>query len=79
MCNRFDFHTINTISDVSHNITTFIRLPVQFVLDIIEEVPQLRYFFEIDCSTGFGIISLIISLLFWFFSFVFLTVLFDRG
>jgi hypothetical protein len=70
MCSRFDFYPIHTISDVVHNLNTFIRIPVQMILSFIEdETPKLGYFFEISCSTGTGSVSFIVSLFLWFIFF----------
>ncbi len=67
MCSRFDFYPINTISDVLHNVETFVRIPVQFLLSFVEDyLPKIGYFFEITCSTGTGFLSFLISLFLWF-------------
>jgi hypothetical protein len=67
ICARIhNFVEIYTISDLSHNIGQVMRYPVNLFLTGIENSKVYR-FFEFDCQTGTGFISIMISVYIWYY------------
>jgi len=56
---------LDTISDVWQLLKFLFYLPGNLVISWIATKPQAAYFFEIDCDSGNGTTSLIISVLTW--------------
>jgi hypothetical protein len=63
-CSGFDFHSVNTVSDVYYNLDIIGTLPYRLLLEFIPRwMEMIHHFFEFDCSSMTGPWS--VSLLFW--------------
>jgi hypothetical protein len=69
-CDRFQFISIHTISDVWFNGNQVLRLPINFILQIVDNLPEIRQFFEVTCTSGTGGGSLIFSIFLYLAIFV---------
>jgi hypothetical protein len=63
-CNRVSFKAIETISDVWFNLEQFFLIPGNILFSIIDTVPKLQYFFEINCF-NYGLLIGVISFFLW--------------
>jgi len=71
-CNRINFVSVDTISDIFLNIQQFFFLPGNFIFSMLDSNPKVQYFFEINCFTDHNITIGFLSFLIWAFIFFFL-------
>jgi hypothetical protein len=76
-CNRIRFLPIDTISDVWFNLSQILRLPTNWILQLIDQSPEVRRFFEIDCTTGTSAVWIFVSLVLCFLVFILAVLIFD--
>lgn len=76
-CDRIQFVSIDTISDVWFNLGQIIRLPTNWILQLVDRSPEVRRFFEIDCTTGTSNVWIFISLVMCFLVLVLIALIFD--
>jgi hypothetical protein len=76
-CDRIRFVSIDTISDVWFNLGQIIRLPTNLILQLVDRSPEVRRFFEIDCTTGTSGVWIFISLVLCFLILILVALIFD--
>ena len=76
-CDRIQFVSIDTISDVWFNLGQIIRLPTNWILQLVDRSPEVRRFFEIDCTTGTSGVWIFISLVMCFLVLGLIALIFD--
>jgi hypothetical protein len=64
-CQRVQFRSISTISDIWHNVLQFLNLPGNLAIDQIQTNPKLAHFFEVECSGGGSGLAIFISIVAW--------------
>ena len=63
----FNFYSIDTITELLHNIGVLIKLPTLVFMELTNTFfPKVIYFFEGNCDTGSGVGGIIMGLiLYW--------------